>query len=145
MTSCLTRYTHPAKTYMGKAFLGAPINLEEGLLQTDPRFPPQVHRKLDFTSSGDYGAIVGVENPYYYFFFLFHFTGTTFSGSQALSRLCNSNTTSFCSEDSKAGSSEASMSVQSPGSLQQPSGRGSSRFSRLTPHLQKPRGNSENL
>lgn len=88
---------------------------------------------------------VGVENPFFFFFPLFHLTGTTFLGSQVFSRLSNSNTTSFCSEDSKARSSEASMSVQSPGSLQQPSGRGSSRFSHLTPHLQKPRGNSENL
>lgn len=69
---------------------------------------------------------VGVENPFFFFFPLFHLTETTLSGSQAFSRLSNSNTTSFCSEDSKTGSSEASMSVQSPGSLQQPSGRGSS-------------------
>lgn len=69
MTSCLTRYTHPAKTYMGKASLGAPVNLEEGLLQTDPRFPPQVHRKLDFTSSGDYGAICWCRKSLLLFFF----------------------------------------------------------------------------
>ena len=116
--------------WVEEASLGASVTLEKRLVQTDSDFPSQFCRKLKFTSSGDHSGICCRKSlP----FILFCLIETTFLGNQAFARFCKSNTTSFSSEDSKAGSSEANMSVQSPGSLQQPSGRGISCFSFLSP------------